>query len=159
MNRTYRTWALLIAALAAATNLATAQDAPTDAAPLLAEVSVVGYDGDEVIARRSHSVALVADRPPPAQLRRGREVAVGEQYRNVGTNLSCRAKTRGSAFLLWCAFEESALLPGGGAPSFETLSVENEVLITPGGSAELGTVSEPDSNTRWTIGVTLRTRN
>jgi hypothetical protein len=90
------------------------------------------------------SVALyvLADSHEPTALRVGREVAVpvaGHQYRNVGTNVTCRASTSGDGFRLDLQIERSSLVEGSdpGRPSFHTFNVNSAVRLRDGESARI----------------------
>lgn len=85
---------------------------------------------------------VLADSKRTVALRAGREVAVPaaeNQYRNVGTNLTCRAATSGNGFRLDLEIERSSLVEGSdpGRPSFHTFSTTSVLLLRDGQRVEL----------------------
>jgi hypothetical protein len=97
---------------------------------------------------------VLADSHEPTALRAGREVAVptaGNQYRNVGTNITCRASTSGPGFRLELQIERSSLVEGSdpGRPSFHTFNVNSAVRLRDGESARiLGQVESASESLR-----------
>ena len=85
---------------------------------------------------------VLADSHEPTALRAGREVAVpdaGNQYRNVGTNVTCRASTSGDGFRVDLQIERSSLVEGSDPdrPSFYTFNVNSAVRLRDGESARI----------------------
>ena len=127
---------------------------PTEV-PLRVEIAIA--QGEET---HTYTLDVTANRSRLSELRQGREIAIqGEsapQYRNVGTNIQCKASTRGDRFLVWLALERSSIAESaGGHPSFHTFHVMSELLLASDEDVSLVTSSE-DS---WTVNVMLRVRD
>ncbi len=104
-----------------------------------------GPDGRESGA--SFALYVLADAKAMTTLRSGREVAVpsaGNQYRNVGINVTCRASTSGDAFHFDLEMERSALVEENdpGRPSFQTFSARSSFRLRDGDEVKL--VGGPD---------------
>jgi hypothetical protein len=90
----------------------------------------------------SFTLYVLADSKRAVVLRAGREVAVpapGIQYRNVGTNLTCRASTIADGFRLDLEIERSSLVEGSdaGRPSFHTFNANSVLRLRDGQTVEL----------------------
>jgi len=158
MKRTTTPLCLVLAPLmSVSAAIASAQESD-EAVPFTLEITVTGFDGRDAVDTRTHQMQLIIDKPSPTQLRQGREIAVGDEYRNVGTNVSCRARTHAPGYLVWCTFEQSSLIPGAGVPAFNTLHLVSEVVARAGETQELGTV-DVGAGKRWTVAVTLHRRD
>ena len=109
--------AFLLAALAVATPLVSAQekpraeDSPADArvvetTPLRVSVTFTEFEGDKKVKSLPYSMVVIADgRPPKSVLKIGSRVPVytgkenGMQYLDVGSNLECQAfRTKDNRF-------------------------------------------------------------
>lgn len=129
--------------------------APSSLASFELSITVVRNAGTSQATERVHTLALTPDESPSAELRQGREVPVGDQYRNVGTNVQCRVRTRGERYLLWCAFEESTLVAGPGPPVFDTLNVVEQVVVTLGERVRLAGASSSPDGAGWSVSAEL----
>ncbi len=102
-------------------------------------------DGRE--SRVSFALYVLADAKAMTTLRSGREVAVpsaGNQYRNVGINVTCRASTSGDRFHFDLEIERSALVEESDPvhPSFQTFSARSSFRLRDGDEVKL--VAGPD---------------
>ena len=120
--------------------------------PLKVELVVTRQDG-EATERRTHVLRVAAIRTSGTELRIGREVPVADKYRNVGTNIQCRAESRGEQFLLWLSLEQSSLASSHGPPSFHTFNVQDQLIVSDGEEVELVRSSSPDSEETWSVTV------
>jgi hypothetical protein len=118
-----------------------AQETERPLTPLQIVISLApAPDGSD--AGMSLALHVLADSGTPTLLRSGREVAVpaaDNQYRNVGTNVTCRAQTSGSGFRVELDLERSSLPEGSdpGRPSFQTFSYHTSFRLRDGESVEL----------------------
>ncbi len=118
-----------------------AQEAAGNVTPLKIELRLsAAPDGND--GATSIVLYVLADSHEPTALRAGREVAVpaaGNPYRNVGTNVTCRASTSGNGFRLDLSIERSSIVEGSdpGRPSFYTFNVNSAVLLRDGESARI----------------------
>lgn len=148
--------------------------------PLRVELFITRHRGapnGPEISRLAHTLQVVANSRSVTSLREGREVPVmvtqtigasdddtrravpvtSYQYRNVGTNVTCRARSHGNGFRVNLNFEQSSIHANEGSPnpSFRTFSVSNELWLEPGRSQDLVLVSDPSSDEVVTIQITL----
>jgi hypothetical protein len=121
--------------------LSAQEEATEDVTPLKLELTL----SPAPEARESGtSLALyvLADAKRVVTLRAGREVAVpaaGNQYRNVGINVTCRASTIGDGFRVDLEIERSSLVEGSDPvrPSFYTFSANSAFHLRDGESVEI----------------------
>jgi len=112
-----------------------------DGTPLKVELTISpAADGRE--SGTSFALYVLADSKRTVALRPGREVAVpaaGNQYRNVGINVTCRAWTSGDGFRLDLELERSSLIEGSdpGRPSFHTFNANSSFRLRDGESVRL----------------------
>jgi hypothetical protein len=125
----------------AAPGLPAQEEAAGEITPLKLELTLSpSPDGSD--RETSFVVHLLADSNRTTTLRAGREVAVpaaGDQYRNVGINVTCRAWTDGDGFRLDLELERSSLVEGSdpGRPSFHTFSTSSSLRLRDGESVRL----------------------
>ena len=123
--------------------------------PLRIEIDVRQGQDEHV----THTLHVMANRDRPTELRQGQEFAVpgtapdtDYQYRNVGTNIKCRATSHGDKFLVWFVLEQSSRAETSGTPpSFHTFNIMNELLLADGESVELVAAS----NEMWRVEFSL----
>lgn len=136
---------ILIAALlvwgAARALPALGEEAPAKVTPLKLELTFSpAPDGGE--SGSSLTLYLLADSKRAVALRAGREVAVpaaGNQYRNVGINVTCLAAASGDGFRLDLEVERSSLVEGSDPvrPSFYTFNANSALHLRDGETVEL----------------------
>jgi hypothetical protein len=125
----------------AARAIAAQEGAAGNVTPLKIELRLsAAPDGNDVAA--SIVLYVLADSHEPTALRAGREVAVpaaGHQYRNVGTNVTCRASTSADGFRVDLQIERSSLVEGSAPdrPSFHTFNVNSALHLRDGESAQI----------------------
>jgi hypothetical protein len=138
---TKRIWISSLLVWSAARAIA-AEEPAREVTPLRIELKLsAAPDGTEG-APASMALYVLADSDKPTVLRAGREVAVpaaDDRYRNVGTNVTCRASASGDGFRLDLDIELSSLVEGSdpGRPSFHTFSVHSSVRLLDGESARI----------------------
>lgn len=138
---TKRIWIAVFLVWIAARELPAQEEAAGEVTPLKLELTLsAASDGSD----RAFSFVLevLADSKRTTTLRVGREVAVpaaDNQYRNVGTNVTCRAWTSGDGFRLDLELERSSLVEGSdpGRPSFYTFNSNSSFRMRDGESIEL----------------------
>jgi hypothetical protein len=118
-----------------------AQEAERTLTPIKVAISLAAApDGSD--PGMSIALYVLADSGTPTLLRSGREVAVpaaDNQYRNVGTNVTCRAQSSGDGFRIELDIEKSSLPEGSdpARPSFQTFSYHTSFRLRDGESVEL----------------------
>ncbi len=139
---TKRIWIAALMVWAASPWIFAQEDPPSEkVTPLEVELALSpAPDGRE--SGTSFKLYVLADSKRAVVLRAGREVAVpaaDNQYRNVGTNVTCRAWASGDGFRLDVDIERSSLADGSdpGRPSFHTFNVNSTLLLRDGESVEI----------------------
>lgn len=136
--------------------------------PLKVELVFSKYDGEELTSRLPYTFMVNgAKQPRSTQLRMGIEVPITvsegtQQYRNVGTNLDCRAHDVGDgSFRLELQVEQSSIYPaatsgnGPGNPLFRTFNSNLTVILRDGESMELTSATDLVSGEVSKVGISL----
>jgi hypothetical protein len=139
----------------AAPGLPAQEEAAGEITPLKLELTLSpSPDGSD--RETSFVVHLLADSNRTTTLRAGREVAVpvaGNQYRNVGINVTCRAWTDGDGFRLDLELERSSLVEGSdaGRPSFHTFSTSSSLRLRDGEACgwSADATARPEASGNW----------
>ena len=138
---TKQIWLTMFLVWIAAPKLPAQEEAAGVVTPLKPELTLSrAPDGSD--RETTFVVHVLADSKRTTTLRSGREVAVpaaGNQYRNVGINVTCRAWTSGDGFRLDLELERSSLVEGSDPdrPSFYTFNVNSAVRLRDGESARI----------------------
>ena len=135
--------------------------------PLRVELVFSKYDGEKLTSRLPYTfVVNSAKEPRSTELRMGIEVPVtaaegAQQYRNVGTNVDCRAHDLGDgSFRLELSVEQSSIYPaapsgGDGNPLFRTFNSNLIVVLADGGSMEVTSATDMVSGEVSKVSVSL----
>jgi hypothetical protein len=107
---------LLFAGTAPAQDLKPVERPRLAGAPLKLQIVYTRYQGEKKLSSVPYSLSVNAD-DRPARLRMGVQVpittqgkdGVSVQYRDVGNNIDCSARTVETGFRLECSFEQSSL--------------------------------------------------
>jgi hypothetical protein len=162
-----RTTISLLAATIFFVGLANAQEGQSREAertltPLKVEIVFSKYEGEKLIARLPYTFVVSAGEDTPlAHFRMGIEVPVTisedkVQYRNVGTNISCEARSLGDGrFQVDLVIERSSMYPAesqpgsglalNGNPLFRTSNSNHSVIFRDGEKMELAKATDPVS--------------
>ena len=171
----FRTGCAVAALFLVSNGTGSAQAVLSEPTPLEVEIVFSKYMGDELTGRVPYSLVVNASQPArTTQLRLGIEVPVivdasgTQQYRNVGTNIDCRAfPLDGGAFQLDIAVEQSSLYlqeaneasvptAEGVNPVFRTFSSEYVAVLKDGGSIQLSSATDPVSGEVSKVHVSVR---
>ena len=135
--------------------------------PLRVELVFSKYDGEALTSRLPYTFMVNgAKEPRSTELRMGIEVPVtvaegAQQYRNVGTNVDCRAHDLGDgSFRLELSVEQSSIYPAStsgddGNPLFRTFNSNLIVLLRDGESMELTSATDMVSGEVSKVSVSL----
>jgi hypothetical protein len=149
------------------------EQAPT---PVRVEVIFSKYQGDELTTRLPYAMMVNAEEEPQSHhLRMGIEVPVSvgsqgtQQYRNVGTNIDCRARTLSEGrYMVELTVEQSSMYPAEsvtasgrqgqaeGNPLFRTFSSNFRPILRDGESVQLTTATDPVSGEVSKLEVSLK---
>jgi hypothetical protein len=160
----------------------TAQAAASDQVPLRVQVVVSRYRGEKKISSIPYTLAVVANQRDSTSMRMGIQVPVpttvfkggGEgsapmtsyNYRNVGTNIDCTARTVGAGqFKLTMTVEDtSVFVPekegdvGTGVanvPAFRTFTSRFDLLLRDGQTGQHTAATDPVSGEVLRVDVTM----
>lgn len=146
------------------------EPSPVEATPLVVELVFSNYDGEEVSERLSYRLLVNAEADGQAtELRMGIEAPVTNtdgkvQYRNVGTNITCRAQPAPNGrFLLNIQVERSSFVSEATPrnspldnPLFRSRSGKHRVLLRDQETIELSSSTDPINGQQSTVEVTIR---
>lgn len=146
--------------------------------PLMVELVFSKYEGEELTSRLPYTFMVNGSTEPRStQLRMGIEVPVTveqgtQQYRNVGTNVDCRAHDMGdSSFRVELQVEQSSIFPATTTsdqsqsplsedkpvnPLFRTFSSNFIVVLQDGETMELTTATDPVSGEVSKVSISLK---
>jgi hypothetical protein len=148
------------------------EQAPT---PVRVELVFSKYQDDDLTMRLPYTMLVNAEEEPQSHhLRMGIEVPVSvdsqgsQQYRNVGTNIDCRARTLSEGrYMIELTVEQSSVYPAEsviasgrqlqaeGNPLFRTFSSNFRPILRDGERVELTTATDPVSGEVSKVEVSL----
>jgi len=148
--------------------------------PLRVQVTIARFEGERKVASMPYTLVVSPSRTSRASIRMGIEVPVrvgaatdkdgkptswSHQYRNVGTNIDCRAlpRTPGDQYGIELQVEQSSVNPGGeklpavanDLPFFRTFNTSFTALLRDGQTATHIVATDPVTGESVRIDVTL----
>src|SRR5262245_17935261 len=127
------------------------------------------YQGDKKVSSVPHQLSVIADEGP-TRLRMGIMVPIltqskdgpTTQYRDVGNNIDCTARTvEPGLFRLTCSFEQSSLYDKDradavqGLPMFRNFRSESNVALRDGQSTQHTSATDPVTGEVLKIDITM----
>ena len=135
--------------------------------PLRLQIVYSRYQGDKKVSSVPHQLSVIADEGP-SRLRMGIMVPIqtqskdgpSTQYRDVGNNIDCTARTlEPGLFRLQCSFEQSSLYDKerdpAALPMFRVFRSESNVALRDGQSTQHTSATDPVSGEVLKIDITL----